>query len=555
MDHCLQKLRNEFDIIAEIRCDYDSVESAALELYVKLQKIWQAQFDSNQRIVLILDRDFYGYDSLCGQLLQTIQIIVQDIDISNFFVTIVSSNPELQLEYDYVKQHISWDPVAFDLHVCSGTFSKIHQSTKGFDGKKQSLKKIVSVLEKLSDRQKDLLFVDPVFCMMPWVGIHVSPGNVVKPCCEYNGAAIGNTADSSIAEIWNSESLATIRRSMMSGKPVAGCESCYHKENLKRDSLRNSINRDFAHHVDLLDNTNRDGTLSTRSVLYWDVRYNNLCNMACRSCGPASSSSWYQIHNDLYPDQKRQFALVQAGTNDNDVFQQMCEHIDTVEKIYFAGGEPLIIENFYRILEMLDDRKRHDVHLCYNTNLSKLVLKDRSVLDLWQKFHKVSVGASLDAMGDRAAYLRTGTVWSEIVSNRKKILDQCAHVDFYISATTGLINALHVADFHQAWVEQGLISADDFNIQLLYEPAYLSVRNAPKKLRTKIIQRYNTHIEWLRSRDRTGRAISGFRSIVNFCKDPGSYDPALFWQEVQKLDQYHGTDLLTTFPELKDSDL
>ena len=550
LDKCLQDLHAEFEVLDQIYCDYDDVESAKVNLYIRLQKVWRDQFETNQRIVFVLQKDFYSKHSPAGVLLQAIQIIVQDIDISNFFVCIVSSNTDLVSEYNYVKQNISWDEIAFNCYTCSGTFARMIDNHKPVDGKGQSLKHLADTIANLSEPHRQLLFSDPVFCMMPWVGININANNRTCPCCEWQGPTIGNPATQSIKEIWNGPAIKQIRQSMLGGNAVPGCQNCYTKENLMRDSLRNSINRDFAHRADLIDNTDPDGTLRADAILYWDIRYNNLCNFACRSCGPHSSSSWFPVHNALYPDQQHKQFLLEAGSNSDSIFGQITEHLHSVEKIYFAGGEPLMIENFYRVLEMLDQAGRHDVHLCYNTNLSRLNLGGRSILDLWSRFDRVSVGASLDAMEDRAEYLRSGTIWPDIVTNRRLIQQHCPHVDFCVSATTGLINALHVADFHQSWIDQGLISAEDFNIQLLFQPAYMSVCNAPERLRQQIVDRYTQHIEWLRPRDRSGRAVSGFRSVLEMCRRPDVYDRQQFWREVARLDHYHSTDLFSTFPEL-----
>lgn len=549
INECLQNIHDQFEVLDQIHCDYDDVESAKLDLYMRLQKVWREQFDPNQRIVFVLQRDFYNDYSPAGALLQAIQIVVQDIDISNFFVCIVSSNLNLESEYSYVKQNLSWDQIPFNCHTCSGTFTSLANHSS-IDGKGQSLKHLVENISALSNTHRQMLFQDSVFCMMPWVGVYIGSNNRIGPCCEWQGPDIGDPAQELIKEIWNGEDIKQIRRQMLQGQPVTGCGRCYSKEKLMRDSLRNSINRDFAHRADLIDSTDSDGTLHSETLLYWDIRYNNLCNFSCRSCGPLQSSSWAAIHNALYPDHKQKQWLLQAGSDSDHVFAQITEHLHSVEKIYFAGGEPLMIENFYRILQMLDRAGRHDVQLCYNTNLSRLALKGQSILDLWSKFSRVSVGASLDAMDARAEYLRTGTVWSDIVANRRSILKHCPHVDFYVSATTGLINALHVADFHQSWVDQGLISAEDFNIQLLFQPTHMSVRNAPERLRQQIFDRYTQHINWLRPRDQSGRAVSGFRSVLEMCKQPDIYNADLFWQEITRLDQYHGTDLFSVFPEL-----
>lgn len=555
INHAVQSLRDQNDILIEIYCDYASIETAKIDLYQKLQQVYRDRFDANQRIVLVLDRDWYNQHSLAGTLLQTIQIIVQDVDISNFFICIVTSNPDIESEYLYVKNNISWDTVPFEIYPCRGAWTPIKGNYRALDGKKESLKGVLKVNDMLTDQQQHRLFVDPVFCMMPWIGINIEPDSKVRPCCEFQDNDIGNAAENSITEIRNSSSWKKIRLAMLQGRAVKGCNSCYHKESLQRDSLRNSINRDFAYHVSLVDLTQADGSLSSDRLLYWDVRYNNLCNLACRSCGPKSSSSWYQVHNALNPADKQILPLLQAGQSQDKILAQMSEHLSHVEKIYFAGGEPMIIENFYTILELLDAAGRNEVQICYNTNLTKLSLKQHSILDLWKRFPNVSVGASLDAMGTRAEYLRSGTKWDDVVENRKLILKQCPHVDFYVSATTGLINALHVVDFHRHWIDQNIIAPEDFNVQLLFNPSYMSVMNAPKKLKQKIVEKYTEHINWLRPYDQIGRATSGFRSMIDLAQAPDLYNAEIFWQEVKKLDGYHNTDLFDAFPELVDCGL
>jgi hypothetical protein len=55
------------------------------------------------------------------------------------------------------------------------------------------------------------------------------------------------------------------------------------------------------------------------------------------------------------------------------------------------------------------------------------------VFELWNKFDSVSVGASLDAEGARGELMSKGTVWEETVANRKRMMEVCPQVDFYIS--------------------------------------------------------------------------------------------------------------------------
>lgn len=547
---CLEDLRHNYDVLAELVCNYPDIESAKVDLYQQLKRVYRPEYELNQRIVFVLEQDIYNDAAQAGSFLQAIQIVLQDIDISNFFVCVVTTNVDIDAEYQYIRSNISIDPVSFHIYYCNGNFDRIDVSHSAVEGKIQSLKNVN--FDQLSTQQQKLLFNDSVFCIMPWIGINVDTTSQVYPCCEFNRShSIGTVKKQNLDEIWNSDSMKQIRKSMLSGKSISACQTCYFKEQAKQSSMRVNFNRDFSKEIYKIDQTLDDGGLPDAEIKYWDIRYNNLCNLACRSCNPQSSSSWFQVHNSLNPTNPLTVPLLQVADNQDRVFEQITKNIDTVTTIYFAGGEPAMIDNFYKILELLIEHRRFDVHLRYNINLSRLSLKNKSLLSLWKQFKNVSIGASLDAEHNRASYLRVGTDWSDIIKNRQLIAEHCPHVDFWITATTGLINALHVPDFHQSWTEQGYIRADDFNVALLLNPAYQSVLNAPTKLKHKIIDRYQQHLNWLRIQDTTGRAVQGFTSIIELCKQSGHYDPNIFWQEVRKLDQYHNTNLLETFPELE----
>jgi organic radical activating enzyme len=339
---------------------------------------------------------------------------------------------------------------------------------------------------------------------------------------------------------------------MLAGIKSKSCEFCYVKEQLGRDTLRKSINRRFVNQVTKIECTEDDGFLKNYSLNYIDARFNNLCNLSCRSCGPSSSSSWYQPALAVGQLDKSVKALQVAGKHTHDIYDQLIQHIDSIECIYFAGGEPMMIDQFYQIVEELDRRGRHDVELIYNINMTKSSLSGKSIFDTWKNFKKISIGASLDGEYQRGEYLRTGQHWNDVVEFRREILIKRPDIDFYISATTSILNALHLPDFHRSWVEQGLIKPDEFNIAMLFYPAYLRVDCAPVYLKNLIREKYHTHLEWLRPRDSVGRAIYGFESILNHLDNDTEFNAVEFWNKINPLDNYYGQDLVTTFPELAD---
>ena len=408
-------------------------------------------------------------------------------------------------------------------------------------------------IKDMTPKQKELLIESEAFCMLPWMHIHAFPDGRAYPCCfALDQYPVGDLNKDSMETVFNSKGMKKMRLNMLDDKPSRQCTKCYDQEKSGFFSLRLSSNKHFGHNISMVDNTQSDG--STDFVIkYWDIRFSNLCNMACRSCGTWFSSNWYEDHKKLTGKPPNHAKIMRVGRTADDIWEQMLKQFDHVEQFYFAGGEPLIMEEHYRILKELDKRKMYHVRLIYNTNFSKLKFKDLDVLELWNKFDSVSVGASVDAEGKRGEFMRKGTVWKDTVANRKKMLEVCPQVDFYISSTVGLINALHIVDFHRNWVDQGLLKPQDFNFNLLQYPFWQRIDLLPDAYKQKVKEKYEKHLEWLRPQDHLTRATKGFESGLDYMMRRDNFDQFhKFKDGMQKLDVIRNENILEVFPELKE---
>jgi organic radical activating enzyme len=413
--------------------------------------------------------------------------------------------------------------------------------------------------DKLTEEQWSRLTESKTFCMLPWVHMHAFPDGRAYPCClaDY-WHPLGDLRKNTMAEVWNQGPYKTIRINMLANKPCVECTKCYEREEHGAFSMRNDANRNYGHHIAEVDKTEVDGTFPDFKIRYWDVRFSNLCNFSCRSCGPIFSSNWYTDHVKLYarkPDVLgRDMARVEYTTGDeDDMIAQMMPHVPYLEQVYFAGGEPLIMKEHYFLLEKLIEAGKTDIRLQYNTNFSELHFKDKHVFEYWRHFKNVSVGASLDAMGARAELMRKGTDWTQTVDNRQRMREEVPHVDFYVSATISSMNVLHVLDFHKTWVEQGLIEAKDFNINICQDSPWYRADIFPQWFKEDVITpAYEKHIEWLDSKDPLRRATNGFTSMLSFINaQDNTKEWARFVEETAKLDKIRKENFWDTFPEIK----
>ena len=408
-------------------------------------------------------------------------------------------------------------------------------------------------IKDMTDRQKELLLDSDTFCMLPWMHIHSFPDGRAYPCCfGMDPYPVGNVNEKSMKEIFNDKRMKQMRLNMLNNKKSKECVKCYDQEKSGFFSLRLSSNKHFGHLIDLVDSTKADGTADF-IIKYWDIRFSNLCNMACRSCGTWFSSNWYEDHKKIHGSDPGHPKIMRAGRSANDIWEQLLEQFDHVEQFYFAGGEPIIMEEHLRILKELDKRKMYHVRLIYNTNFSKSKFKGTDIFELWNKFDSVSIGASLDAEGARAELIRKGTKWDDIVANRKRMMEVCPKVDFYISSTVGMVNALHVPDFHRNWVEQGLIKPQDFNFNLLQWPKWQRMDMFPQEYKKRVEEKYREHMTWLQKNDHLTRATKGFESAIKWMNERDtSNNLPLFFDLTKKYDGVRGESLVEVFPELKE---
>ena len=413
-------------------------------------------------------------------------------------------------------------------------------------------------LGSLSDRQKELLLESKTFCMLPWVHMHAYPDGRVYPCClaDY-WHPLGDLRKDDMVTVWNQSAYKELRTNMLTDTPSKQCNKCYEQEESGFFSMRYDANRNYGHHIAEVEQTLADGEHPEFNIRYWDVRFSNLCNFRCRTCGPIFSSNWYNDHIKIYntkPDVlgRPMNSVEYAGKHESDVWEQMQPHIPHLEQVYFAGGEPLIMKDHYLLLEKLIELGKTDVRLMYNTNFSELSYKGRHVFDYWKHFKTVNVGASLDASGTRAEVLRKGTDWRQTVENRERMLKEVPHVDFYISATVSAANVLHVLDFHREWTELGFIQAKDFNVNICQGPEWYRIDILPEQFKREVVEpAYLKHLEWLRPQDKLERATNGFASAINFmmAKDNSQHWDK-FVAETAKLDGVRNEDFWQVFTEL-----
>lgn len=385
---------------------------------------------------------------------------------------------------------------------------------------------------------------------MPWLHLHVDTDGLAKACCNAN-IVFGDINSKSIDEIWQGEPIRKFRKSLMEGKRDKRCLSCFSKEAAGKSSMRTETLEKFKHRMNWVDETTADGFSHDAKPIYFDIRFNNLCNLRCRTCWHGASSSWFEEAKLL----KQNFgnkAIIEANKDSSNFVNELLGQGIEVEEIYFAGGEPLVMKEHYDWLEGLIQQGHTEVHLRYNSNLSVLKLKYRSALDLWKHFDQVTVSASIDHMGVEGEYIRKGLSWDGFVSNMVTIKTQVPHVKLEIAPTVSLLNVFSIPALHRFFVDEQLIAINSLYLNLLSRPDYYNIKVLPQQLKVKASCSIQKHIKWLSAEGAKKTLIDEFDALIEYMNlDDWSNKLPKLKKQLTVLDNIREEDFRYVFPELK----
>ena len=392
-------------------------------------------------------------------------------------------------------------------------------------------------------------FNKETFCMHPFTGLATREDGAIKICCR--SQPIGWIQEQSLEEAWNSDKIREVRRQVLSGERPDVCMPCFHLEDQGVESLRQRHTRGVIPEArvnlypEALDKLEDDYSMPFELPTI-EVKINNLCNLKCRMCNPLDSTSWtdwkeveefYEKENNyLVPTVKKltkrpgQY-IGPFDDSDNwwSSFEKLLPHFRRVE---FAGGEPLMDPNHYKILDMLLPYA-DNIEIKYATNGTKLGISDgRTIFDYWPYFRSVAVNVSIDGIHDVYEYIRGNGDFKLVEENIKK-MKTIPTISRIVGAFTVQSNNIMQIDrvIEYFLEEMGIV----FYSHRVNYPRALSAQVLPKELKNQVIKK----LENIKSRIDSFTLVSSNETIkkvthqqiqdnINFLK---SQDLSEFWPD------------------------
>lgn len=391
-----------------------------------------------------------------------------------------------------------------------------------------------------------------VFCVAPWLCLNIRQDGEVKPCCisEYT---YGDINKKSLPEIWNDEPIKKLRENMINGVPNKSCKVCYINEKSGKTSLRQDFNGNlygYSNYKDFIFETNDDFSVNEPKFMFWDVKLGNKCNFKCRMCSYTSSSSF----------ELEQFGKISGKWHAAEKsYAEVEPYIELVEHLYFSGGEPLIIDEHWKILDKLIELKKNDkVTLAYNTNFSNLVYKGRHIFDMWDQFNReMQIHISIDGFGSRGEFIRKGFDWDRFVSHAEQFRERFKHKErthqLHFDCTLQALNVFDVVTLHQYLYNSGLMKdIDFFFMHFLQTPREMSVWILDKKTKEDAKKHIRNHIDNFLIPNNSKRSVDLFESLITFIDF--YQDQKLipkFLDSMRRFDKLRKESVIQTFPEFQ----
>jgi sulfatase maturation enzyme AslB (radical SAM superfamily) len=409
--------------------------------------------------------------------------------------------------------------------------------------------------------------------MHPFTGLATREDGAIQVCCRSH--PIGFIQDNSLEEIWNNDTMCLIRKKVLNDERPPECDPCFRLEDQGVESLRQ---RHIAGVIpearinlypNALDNLKEDYTMPFE-IPTMELKLNNLCNLKCRMCHPGDSTSWNdwaeikdyykgegQVIFDIVEEHNLEKKPLLDKFEDNPNWWASLEkNLPYFRRVEFAGGEPLMDPQHYRILDMLAPYG-NDIEIKYATNLTTLGKSNRTIWEYWPKFKSVAVNVSIDGIGSSYEYVRGNASWSELVNNIKQI-QTIPNISRIVGAVAVQVSNVLVLDKMITYFldDIGIV----FYTNMVQYPNVLSAQVLPKPLkelaimRLEEVKKYVPDFKYVKANPiLLNLTLDQIDGVINFINAVDQNDK---WQDCvdfnRKLDNTRDQSFTDVTPEFKD---
>lgn len=360
------------------------------------------------------------------------------------------------------------------------------------------------------------------FCYSPWTNIDISPNGHAAPCCKFTGVT---PEYSTVKEYVSSDFLTSIKHEFKNNNWPSGCERCRIEEQNNIESKRQLDYQRWKTYYDRYE-------LDSEKFITASIAFGNTCNLKCITCGPSSSSLWYQEHKQIYGNTPLPVKFFKQN-----FVQDFVTHSPDIVHLDIPGGEPFISgvpEQKQLLIHYIQSGQAANMTLHYTTNAT--IMPDPEWWQLWQHFLAVEIQLSIDSIGARFEYIRYPGNWEKVSKNIAEYVGKQNQIRLSVSHTVSAYNIYYLDEFFSWCYNQGLPRPW---LGRVHRPAHMRPSVWHHAARDFIV----AHLSTSRHQD-----VLTWANLINNADHSDLFDT--FRQRCQQHDQYRNTNFASTFPEL-----
>ena len=285
-------------------------------------------------------------------------------------------------------------------------------------------------------------------------------------------------------------------------------------------------------------------------------------------CQSQNSSAIYKELKDdtIYTEEERAFVIENTHWNqfddytipwfdEPDFLATVEEWLPNVNRLYFTGGEPTIIQRVYWILEKCVEMGiAKDIDLVFNSNMTNIQPR---FLDLVVKFRDVLMCLSVDGYNTTNEYIRSGSTWSIVDKHIREYAESDVVGNILFSPVVQIYNILNITDLLDYAEEITNANGRRIDISFLMNnyPKCLDIRNLPKNIRDEAKTRLHNWLNtstYFADDERNKQTVLG---IINALGDDQVNEDAeqqmeIFKRYTELLDNKRDQSIVKSLPDL-----
>ena len=177
------------------------------------------------------------------------------------------------------------------------------------------------------------------FCSAPFRGFYQGLDGKISVCCQAPVLIDNNNYEEAVHD----PLIVKLRQDFLNNKIPEECKMCTPRVRTETTEMCSSDNVEY--------------TLDSHEPVFLDLLWSNKCNFACMGCSPRISSSMLKYKSavdilDPLNDEGANYSWNSKEEQQNRI-DYILKNIKTIKTIHLNGGEPLMQEGFYDLLEQL----------------------------------------------------------------------------------------------------------------------------------------------------------------------------------------------------------